>query len=276
MLWFNKLKKATIIDMGFSERQGIRFFQFDSFKDQPIFHAVLTRNGGVSQKSYASLNTGGTVGDDPQAVLRNHHLIYETFGFDFYSRFDVWQVHGTKIICTDKPRERGVLHEKADGILTGNPDVTLFMRFADCVPVLLFDPLKKVIGIIHAGWQGTCQKAVQAAVMKMAACYGSTPGDILAGIGPCICQKCYQVGEEVYDSYINQFGQEADRFFLRENDKLFLDLNEANKTILQESGVSKIEDSGICTACHLEDWYSHRAENGKTGRFGVLMALKVR
>jgi len=261
--------------MGFSEKNGLRYFQFDSFLRLPLFHAVLTRKGGFSQSPFAQLNTGGTVGDNPQAVLRNHQLIYDTFGYDYYSRFDVWQVHGTKIICTDSPRKAGEPHQKADGILTDNPEVTLFMRFADCVPILLFDPVHHVIGIIHAGWQGTCMKVAQSAIEKMVSCYGSDPATILAGIGPSICQACYQVGEEVYAAYRTSFGDEAERFFIRKSDGLYLDLRGANKFALQQAGVNQIEDSGLCTACHLEDWYSHRAENGKTGRFGVILSLRA-
>ena len=154
--------------MSFHEKNGLRYYQFDIFKGQPLFHAVLTRQGGFSQAPFASLNTGGTVGDDPDAVLQNHRKIYETFGYPFDSRFDVWQVHGRDVICTDEPREPGTLHSKADGILTQNPSVTLFMRFADCVPILLFDPASKVIGIAHAGWQGTYKQVAREAVEKMA------------------------------------------------------------------------------------------------------------
>ncbi len=181
--------------MGFLESNGLRYYQFDIFKGHPLFHAVITRQGGFSKGPYASLNTGGTVGDDPADVLANHHKIYETFGYPFDSRFDVWQVHGNEVLCTDAPREASVPHAKADGILTTNPAVTLFMRFADCVPILLYDPVKQVIGIAHAGWQGTFKKVAKEAVDKMTACYGSLPKDILAGIGPSICQQCYEVGK---------------------------------------------------------------------------------
>lgn len=259
--------------MGFIEKQGLRYFQFDIFADQPLFHAVLTRQGGYSKLPFDSLNTGGTVGDDPQSVFQNHEKIYRVFGFDYASRFDVWQVHGSKIFCTDMPRPAGEPHAKADGILTQNPHVTLFMRFADCVPILLFDPQHKVIGIVHAGWQGTYQRIVQHAIEKMSACYGSKPEMILAGIGPSICQDCYQVGLNVLRAFINNLGQKSQAYFKEDHHHFYVDLWEANVDLLKEAGVKQIEKSGICTACHLEDWYSHRAEHGKTGRFGVLMAL---
>jgi len=259
--------------MGFVENQGLRFFQFDLFADQPLFHVALTRRGGYSKAPFKSLNTGGTVGDDPQAVLKNHEKIYQVFGFDYASRFDVWQVHGSEIVCTDSPRGIGVPHKKADGILTQNPNVTLFMRFADCVPILLFDPLQKVIGIIHAGWQGTYRRIAQDAVKKMASCYGTKPEMILAGIGPSICQNCYQVGQKVYQAFITNLGESSKKYFKDDHHRYYVNLWQANIDLLNEAGVKKIEASGICTACHLEDWYSHRAEGGRTGRFGVLMSL---
>lgn len=259
--------------MGFVERNGLRFYQFNLFEDQPFFHAVITRHGGVSQPPYDSLNTGGTVGDNPHHVLENHRLIYDALGFDFYSRFDAWQVHGTNVICAQAPRPPDTPHPKADGILTDRSEVTLFMRFADCVPILLYDPENKVIGIVHAGWQGTAKKIAKAAVEKMRDCYHSKPGALLAGIGPSICQACYQVGEEVRDTFREPFGKDIKKYFHQKNSKFFLDLWQANRDILRSSGVRKIETAGICTACHLEDWYSHRAEHGKAGRFAVLMTL---
>lgn len=260
--------------MGFVEEQGLRYFQFELFEQQPILHGVITRKGGFSQPPYDSLNTGGTVGDDKGAVYQNHIRIFEAFDLDFSSRLDVWQVHGTHILCGDEPRDPDVPHVKADGILTDNPGVTLFMRFADCVPILLYDSLNNVIGIIHAGWQGTYKQIARVAIEKMISCYGSTPESILAGIGPSICQDCYEVGPEVIKAFRGSFGQKADQFFIARENHYFLDLWAANRETLLSAGVRQIESAGICTACHLEDWYSHRAENGSTGRFGVLMRLR--
>lgn len=259
--------------MGFHQLQGLKYYQFSIFDGFPLFHAVLTRHGGYSEGPFKSLNTGGTVGDEPQVVVKNHQKIYEVFGFDYSSRFDVWQVHGTDILCTAQPRPPGAPHQKADGILTDRSDVTLFMRFADCVPILLYDPITNAIGIAHAGWQGTAEKIAQAAVDRMAACYGTLPGNILAGIGPSICRDCYEVGREVYTAFEKQFGLETGKYIQEVNQHFFLDLWGANQAVLREAGVNQIELCGLCTACHTEDWYSHRAEKGKTGRFGVIMAL---
>ena len=260
--------------MGFIEVNGLRYYQFSIFAGQDIFHAVLTRRGWTSLGPFASLNTGGTVGDEPQAVQTNHEKIYQTLGYDYYSRFDVWQVHGTEILCAEAPRNPETPHPKADGILTDQENVTLFMRFADCTPILLFDPVHRVIGIAHAGWQGTAKQIGRIAVEKMRARYGSVPGDLLAAIGPSICQSCYEIGSDVVQAFKQSFGGQADQYISGlENGKPHVDLWSANRDTLHMAGVTQIEVAGLCTACHLEDWYSHRAEHGKTGRFGVLMAL---
>jgi len=205
--------------------------------------------------------------------LKNHQRIYEVIEYDYFSRFDVWQVHGTDIICADTPRSPQTLHAKADGILTDQHNLTLFMRFADCVPILLLDTEKKVIGIVHAGWQGTNQKIAKVAVEKMQTCFGSKPEHILAGIGPSICQDCYEVGPEVYSSFRVNFGEKAEEFFEDHDGHKYLDLWAANRSTLESAGVKEIETAGLCTACNLDDWFSHRQENGKTGRFGVLMKI---
>ncbi|MFW5714683.1 MAG: peptidoglycan editing factor PgeF [Brevefilum sp.] len=260
--------------MGFHHQHGLRYYQFDLFNNLPIFHAVLTRKGGVSKPPFHSLNTGGTVGDDSDAVLENHRRIYEALGYPFDSRFDVWQVHGTQILAADRPRPVGSPHLKADGILTDKPGITLFMRFADCVPILLYDPQNQVIGIAHSGWKGTCQKIAAAAIEKMHEQYGSKATDILAAIGPSICSSCYEVGDEIYRAFQDTFTCKTDQFFQRKNNTWYLDLWRANQYILHDAGVTQLEIAEICTACHHDDWYSHRAEGAKTGRFGVLMALK--
>lgn len=260
--------------MPFLEKQGLKYFQFEIFEGLPLFHAVLTRQGGVSRSPFSSLNFGGTVGDNPDDVLINHQRAFELFGIDFSSRFDVWQVHGENIICAEFPRDPNLGFQKADGILTDKKDITLFMRFADCVPILLADPKKNVIGIVHAGWQGTASKISSKATEKMQAVYGSNPKDILAGIGPSICPSCYQVGSDVKNIFINNFGNISSHFFQEENGHLYLDLWKANRFTLESAGVQEIEVAGLCTAENLNDWFSHRAEDGKTGRFGVLMRLE--
>jgi hypothetical protein len=187
---------------------------------------------------------------------------------------DVWLVHGTDIVYADAPRP---LHEpcaRADIIFTDNPNVSLFMRFGDCVPILFHDPKKNVIGIAHAGWMGTIRGVVQAAVKGMQSHYGCKPENIIAGIGPSIGVDHYEVGADVILQFQEKYTQDADQVLQIRDGSTYLDLWAANAIQLKNAGVEQIQISGICTACNLEDWFSHRAENGKTGRFGALMALQ--
>ena len=231
------------------------------------------RHGGVSPAPWDSLNLGGTVGDDRKIVIENHRRMFKAAALPFETMFDVWQVHGREVVCAEAPRPLEVEHQKADVILTNKVGITLVMRFADCVPIFLFDPIKEVIGIVHAGWQGTVKKAVSAAVEAMTAHYQSNPEDVIAGIGPSIGVDHYEVGPEVISAAKQTFGEKVNDLLLLDDGQTHFDLWKANKILLQESGVNSIEVAGVCTACHTDDWYSHRAENGRTGRFGALLAL---
>ena len=154
-------------------------------------------------------------------------------------------------------------------------NVTLFMRFADCVPVFLYDPVRRVVGIAHAGWLGTVKKIGFKTVQEMTNVFGCNPADVLAGIGPSIGPDQYEVGENVIGAIREAFPEDADALLLKkQNGAVHLDLWAANRLALIEAGVEHIEIAGISTAAHTDDWYSHRAENGKTGRMGALIALR--
>ncbi len=141
--------------MPFHDTGSIKYFNFNNLDDSAVTHAVFTRRGGVSPAPWDSLNVGGYLGDELENTYLNRVRSFEALGRDPASVFDVWQVHGTEVICTDAPRPKDGVHTKADAILTNDPSITLFMRFADCVPILFFDPVQNVVGIAHAGWQGT-------------------------------------------------------------------------------------------------------------------------
>ena len=260
--------------MPFHENDRLRYYRFDIFSNA-VTQAVFTRRGGVSPAPWHSLNLGGSVGDDPAHVAANRIRVFQAMGCKPESIHDVWLVHGTDIVYADAPRPLDQPSAKADIIFTDNPNVSLFMRFGDCVPILFHDPKKKVIGIAHAGWMGTLRGVVGAAVEGMRSHYGSTPKDIVAGIGPSIGVDHYEVGAEVVAQFREKFGTEADQMLQTRNGSAYLDLWASNSMQLQKAGVDQIQVSGVCTACHLDDWFSHRAEKGKTGRFGALMALQA-
>lgn len=259
--------------MPFNQQGGLRYFQFDSLE---VRHAVFTRHGGTSPKPWDSLNVGGTVGDAIERVRRNRLLSFEALGCQPDSIFDVWQVHSADAVCADAPRRMDEPYQKADIILTDRPEVTLFMRFADCVPILVHDPVTGVVGVAHAGWMGTVRDVAGATVSAMRERYGSHPADVVACIGPSIGPDHYEVGEDVIARVEQTFGTDASLMLPRHGARVHFDLWKANQYLLERAGIRRIELAGICTACRTDDWFSHRAEKGKTGRFGALISLASR
>lgn len=258
--------------MPFHQTDGVRYLTFDIFPAH-LTHAVFTRHGGVSPEPWGTLNVGGSVGDEHPRVIENRQRAFHALGRDPHSICDVWQVHSADVVIANAPRAGGPPEFKADAMITDNPQVTLFMRFADCVPILLHDPRRGAIGIVHAGWQGTVRRAASQAVKAMRAAYGCQPDDIQAAIGPAIGPDHYEVGADVVDRVRASFGERAKDLLQGNGQGVHFDLWAANRLDLEEAGVGQVQVAGLCTACHREDWFSHRAFKGRTGRFGALIAL---
>lgn len=256
--------------MPFAETHGLRYYQFESLNTR---HAVFTRHGGASPEPWGSLNVGGTVGDDLDRVRKNRQLSFRALDRAPESIFDVWQVHSVDVVCARAPRPDGESIRQADVILTDKPEVSLFMRFADCVPILAHDPRKGVVGVAHAGWMGTLRGVAGSLVNAMKTNYNSNPADIVACIGPSIGPDHYEIGADVILQVMQKFGDDSEKVLRSINGKIHFDLWKTNRILLEQAGVQHIEVAGICTACHTDDWFSHRAEKGRTGRFGALIAL---
>jgi polyphenol oxidase len=262
--------------MPFQTVDKIRYLTFDLFPER-VVHAIFTRRGGLSPDPWASLNVGGTVGDEDDRVRQNRFRAFRALNRDPRSMFDVWQVHSADVVIATAPHDSIPRELKADAIITDNPAVTLFMRFADCTPILLFDPRHPAVGIAHAGWLGTVRRAASATVAAMQAAYGSRPSELLAAIGPSIGPDHYEVGPEVIEKAGYAFGAQAGTLF-HHNDgpRPHFDLWAANRLDLEQAGLKpeNIALAEICTACNPQDWYSHRRDKGQTGRFGALIALQ--
>lgn len=259
--------------MPYKQSGEVRYFIFKSFQSLNVTHAIFTRRGGYSPAPWKSLNMGGTVGDDHERIVRNQQLAFKAIGRDPLSIHDVWQVHGSSVVRVNAPRPLSLPHTQADAMITDKPFVTLFMRFADCVPILLYDPIVEVVGLVHSGWQGTVRKIVKKTVSSMSRNFGCKPEDIIAGIGPSISVNHYSVGQEVEEAVRDSLGINGDKVLRLENGLVKFDLWEANRILLLQSGVNRIEIANVCTASHPEDWYSYRGEGGRTGRFGVAIGL---
>jgi len=258
--------------MPFDQIGGLRYFTFESLNRPGLKHAAFTRRGGMSPPPWASLNLGATVGDDSSRVLENKRRALQAAGREEESLHEVWQVHSADVVHAREPRGRQAL-ARADAMITRNPNVTLLMRFADCVPIFLYDPARQAIGLAHAGWLGTARRTAAHAVRAMREAFGSQPSELLAGLGPSIGPDHYTVGDDVVETIRQTFGSTADELLTVRDRHIHLDLWLANRRLLEGEGVELIEVAELCTACHLDDWYSHRAEAGKTGRYGALMAL---
>jgi YfiH family protein len=254
------------------QQGSLRYYQFHTFDPARLTHGVFARHGGVSPAPYASLNLSISTGDTRENVRENRLRAFRALDRPPESVADLWQVHSAEVIVADAPNAPWSYLGQADSLITNRPEVTLFLRFADCVPILLYDPRRHAAGVVHAGWRGTLLKAPAAAVRAMADRYGSRPGDILAGIGPSIGPCHYAVGPEVIHETRAAFPN-RDELLPAVNGGHHLDLWAANELALRESGVNQIEQGRVCTACHTGDFFSHRAAQGKTGRFGALIGL---
>ncbi|MDQ7024606.1 MAG: peptidoglycan editing factor PgeF [Anaerolineae bacterium] len=254
------------------QQDSLEFYQSEMWTQ--LKHGIFTRNGGVSLSPWASLNTGGTVGDDVAAVKRNHELMYEALDVEQKNACTTWQVHGADVVIANGPVQNRKWVARADGVITNRVDVPLVMRYADCVPLLFHDPIQKAIGLSHAGWRGTVQGMASNTVLALQQAYGSRPQDVQVIIGPSISLECFQVGDEVLAAVEDYFGT-LDGLMQRDpNDgTAYVDLWAANKLDLERAGVEQIEIANICTYQNTHDFFSHRAEKGKTGRFGVVMSL---
>ena len=154
--------------MPYSQNGKVKFWQSDLLLDSPIKHAVFTRKGGISSGQWSELNVGLTVGDAPENVIENRKISFEALGRDIRTMSDSWLVHESGVVIYDQPRDpESKIPPQADIILTDNPEVTLFMRCADCIPILLYDPLRNVVGLVHSGWKGTINRVGQKAVEAM-------------------------------------------------------------------------------------------------------------
>jgi YfiH family protein len=255
------------------DQDGVVFYRFDGLSDQPdLDHALFTRQGGVSRPPFATLNVGHTVGDDLGAVRVNHERALAALGWQREQVATACLVHGARVAVVG-PDDRGRVFQATDGLVTGTPGVPLMLRFADCVPVLFYDRRRRALGLAHAGWRGVPAGVVGATVTMMVEALGCRPADLWAGIGPSIGPCCYEVGPDVVEQI--EAAVNGSDPFRWQGERVHLDLWAAVQSQLQEAGVGEIEMSELCTACRIDEWFSHRAEMGKTGRFGVVMGLKA-
>lgn len=240
-------------------------------------HGFSTRVGGVSGGRYTSLNLGPKSGDAPENVRVNRERLMASLGLTGVTVLAPRQVHSAAVAMhhQGEPFPSGNVFD-GDGIVTDAPGVALSVLAADCAAVLLHDPVRGVIGAVHAGWRGTAGAISAAAVAQMVDGFGSNPADIRAAIGPAIGRCCYEVGPEVVVAIEAATpGGVAPLCDPLPDGKARIDIGAANVAQLGGAGVrpERISTAGICTACRTDRCFSHRREGEPTGRNAAVIAL---
>ena len=242
-----------------------------------VKHGFSTKLGGVSTGSCATMNISTTRGDDPEAVAENRRRIGAAIGVRPEDMTYTHQTHTTNVAVV-RAEDRGRRFLETDGMVTNVPGICLVTFYADCVPLFLVDPVKKAIGLSHSGWRGTVGKMGKVTVQALMREYGSRPEDIVAAIGPSICQDCYEVSEDVIDRFRDSFNEAVwpKLFYRKENGKYQLDLWRANEEVFLEAGIRKenLAVTNLCTHCNQEVLFSHRATGEKRGNLSAFLALK--
>lgn len=264
-------------------REGIPFLTFPILEEtNMVAHGFSTRMGGVSEGKFSTLNFTFTRGDNPDHVMENYRRMAKALGVDENRMVLSYQTHTTNVrSVTQEDAGKGIIKEReykdVDGLITNIPGITLVTFYADCVPLFLVDPVHRVIGLSHSGWRGTVNRMGKATIDAMADEYGSRPGDMIACIGPSICQDCYEVGEEVAQEFRNAFKECAWPGLLthKKNGKYQLNLWRANEIIFQEAGLrpEHIQTTDICTHCNPDLLFSHRTCGNERGNLAAFLCL---
>jgi YfiH family protein len=228
-------------------------------------------------------NTALHVGDDPDAVISRRRAASSALGWDFEAWTCGEQVHGNQVyVVRREDRGRGRLDRQSaiadsDALLTDEPDVLLVQYFADCVPLYFADPVTGAFGLAHAGWKGTVADIAGAAVRKMTETYGTAPDHLLAAVGPSIGSCCYEVDRTVIDRVL-PLADGAEVLIPAGEGRARLDLKELNRHLMIKAGIlpSRIEMTTWCTGCRTDLFFSHRMENGSTGRMMSWLGRKTR
>ena len=241
-------------------------------------HCFSTRFGGVSEGSLASLNLGVHRDDSPGNVLENYRILGEAVGFDPKNTVFTRQLH-TDIVERVGKRDcgRGLIvpvDHACDGLVTNEPDVVLTVFSADCTPVLLYDPVARAVGAVHAGWRGTAAAIAAKAVEKMVAEFGSRPENIRAAIGPNIAQCHFETDGDVPAALRDALGAQVEPFISWNGQKYHIDLKSVNALWLQNAGVRSIDICPDCTYCLPDLYWSHRRPGLRRGEQAAVICLK--
>ena len=240
-------------------------------------HCFSTRQGGVSEGIYESLNLGANRGDFPAAVLENYHRLGAEVGFKTENLVFTQQIHEDSIrLVTSENRGEGLYRPvimSCDGLITQDKDVALTIFTADCTPVLLYDPISQSIGAVHAGWRGTALGIVEKAVEAMISNFDCDPANITAAIGPCISRCCFETTDDVPCAMLDALGDDAKAFIMPVKQKFMVDLKGLNALWLHRAGVHNIDITQDCTCCDPQRFWTHRKTGNQRGSLASIIQL---
>ena len=266
-----------------AEKNNVPYIQFKNLAATGIVrHGFSTRLGGVSKGIFSTMNLNFNRGDDPEDVMENYRRMAGALDVRVEDMVLSDQTHATNVrVVTEEDRGKGIVKERdytdVDGMITNVPGIVLVTSYADCVPLYFVDPVKRAIGLSHSGWKGTVGHMGRKTVALMQEVYGCDPSDIIAAIGPSICQACYEVSEDVALAFRQAFTKEQAENMLidKGNGKYQLDLWKANWYVLTDSGIlpEHLAVTDLCTACRPELLWSHRKTNGQRGGLSAFLQL---
>ena len=241
-----------------------------------VRHGFSTRLGGVSTGHCATMNISTTRGDDPAAVEENRRRIAKAIGVRAEDMTYTNQTHTTNVAVVEA-KDRGKRFMETDGMVTNVPEICLVTFYADCVPLFFVDPVHRAIGLSHSGWRGTVGKMGKVTVERMREEYGTDPAQVVAAIGPSICQDCYEVSEDVIEKFRENFDKALwpELFYEKADGKYQLNLWRANQAVLTEAGVQgeNIAVTNLCTHCNPDILFSHRSTGTARGNLSAFLAL---
>ncbi len=249
-------------------------FEYLTAGNLDIPHGFTTREGGVSEGVFASLNIAMHRGDDAANVERNFEILADALDFDINNVVLTRQTHSDTVRVVTKDDSRGLDHHnypECDALITNDAGTALVVFTADCTPILLWDSVTGAVGAVHAGWRGTAADIAGKSVRRMVSEFGCDPRDIRAAIGPNIGACCFETDRDVPDAIIERFGKDAEPFIIESEGKFHVDLKKINALALRRVGVENIEISDDCTMCRPDLFWSHRVTGVNRGSQGALI-----
>lgn len=250
-----------------------------SFSNINTPHCFTTKHGGLSKGHTATMNLD-TNKEESEIVMQNYRILCNILGFNYDSITRIPQWHTNLVVTVTESNIGNLVHKPnvlgaADALVTNIPNVTLVTLHADCLPLYFYDPIASCIGLAHAGWRGTISNIAKAVIQKMRLIYNTNPKNIIVGIGPGICQNCFEVNAPVANTFYENGPNKVYKYIKRNNNKYNINLSGVNTAFMLEYGIQKnnINVSNICTKCNSDMFYSHRLSGKNRGTMAAFMCL---